>query len=133
MILGQHHDMDAIVAAIQQFQDQTAPIGIGLPRPALDGASASINDATDALALSTADHPIVTFTDSSLAASLRSQKSRLAPLFTRAVAIARSDAHLAAAVAAFADHGLSVAAAARALHLHLTRLPAQPVARAHRP
>ncbi|MFI9617205.1 helix-turn-helix domain-containing protein [Streptomyces sp. NPDC052023] len=56
--------------------------------------------------------------DAWLDASLGGHAARLAPLFTRAAATARTDPHLAEAVVAFAGHSLSAAAAARALHLH---------------
>ena len=44
--------------------------------------------------------------------------AKLALLFSRAAATAQADFHLAEAVLAFADNGLSLAGAARALHLH---------------
>ncbi|MEU6773243.1 helix-turn-helix domain-containing protein [Streptomyces sp. NPDC046759] len=120
LVLGQRHDPDAVAAAaaaIPPRRDATA-IGIGLSRPGLAGAVDSITDATQALSRTGGQRRVVHFADSWLAASLGGQATRLAPLFTRAVATARTDPHLAAAVVAFADHGLSVAAAARGLHLH---------------
>jgi hypothetical protein len=118
VVLGQHHDIDGLTASIRKLHDDAGRVGIGLLRSGLDGASASIKDATDALAISTRRHPAVTFADCWLVASLHSRKSRLSPLFAQAVTTAHSDAHLAAAVVAFAGNGLSVAAAARALRLH---------------
>ncbi|GAA3071294.1 helix-turn-helix domain-containing protein [Streptomyces glomeratus] len=78
----------------------------------------SITDATQVLSQTGGRHRVVRFADAWLAAGLGGRATRLAPLFTKAVAAARTDSHLAEAVLAFADHGLSPAAAARALHLH---------------
>jgi sugar diacid utilization regulator len=78
----------------------------------------SITDATQALSQTGGQHRVVHFADAWLAAGLGGQATRPAPLFTKAVATPRTDSHLAEAVVAFADHRLSVAAAARALHLH---------------
>ncbi|WP_351229678.1 helix-turn-helix domain-containing protein [Streptomyces sp. NPDC002133] len=120
LVLGQRHDPDRVVAAAEAISP-SAPgtaVGIGLSRPGLAGAVDSITDATQVLSQTGGQHGVVRFADAWLAAGLGEQAARLAPLFTRAVATARTDSHLAEAVVAFADHGLSVAAAARALHLH---------------
>ncbi|WEO93137.1 helix-turn-helix domain-containing protein [Streptomyces sp. FXJ1.172] len=120
LVLGQRHDPDAVAAAaaaIPPRRDATA-IGVGLSRPGLAGAADSITDATQALSRTGEQCRVVYFADAWLAAGLGGQATRLAPLFTKAVAMARTDPHLAQAVVAFADHGLSVAAAARGLHLH---------------
>ncbi|MDT7652912.1 MAG: hypothetical protein QOI36_4318, partial [Pseudonocardiales bacterium] len=68
--------------------------------------------------MGTPEPPDVYFAHDWLAVSLSRQATRLAPLFTRAAATAQADVHLAEAVLAFADNGLSLAGAARALHLH---------------
>ncbi|MGW9030352.1 PucR family transcriptional regulator [Streptomyces sp. NPDC055722] len=120
LVLGQRHDPDTVAAAAAAIL-QSAPgtaIGVGLPRPGLAGAVDSITDATQALSQTGVQHRVVRFADAWLAAGLAGQAARLAPLFTKAVATARTDSHLAEAVVAFADHGLSLAGAARALHLH---------------
>ncbi|MFD3451129.1 helix-turn-helix domain-containing protein [Streptomyces sp. NPDC058691] len=120
LVLGQRHDQDTVTAAIAAISppESGSAAGVGLPRPGLAGAVDSITDATQALSQAAGERQVVRFADTWLAASLGEQAERLAPLFTKAVATARTDSHLAEAVVAFADHGLSVAAAARALHLH---------------
>lgn len=118
VILGQHPALDPILAAIRQCQQRPGPVGIGLRRPGLAGAAASITDARDALGRARPGHLTVRFADDWLAISLSPQATRLAPLFTPAAATAQASPHLAEAVLAFAGHGLSIAAAARALHLH---------------
>ncbi|MFD7228217.1 PucR family transcriptional regulator [Streptomyces sp. NPDC059881] len=120
LVLGQRHDPDAVVSAARAISpaDSGTAVGVGLPRPGLAGAVDSITDATQALSQSGGQHGVVRFADAWLTASLSGQATRLAPLFTEAVTAARTDEHLAEAVVAFADHGLSLAAAARALHLH---------------
>ena len=118
LVLGQHPDPGPVLAVIRQCQPRPGPVGIGLRRPGLAGAAASITDARDALGRAGPGHLTVRFADDWLAISLSGQATRLAPLFTRAAATARASPHLAEAVLAFADHGLSIADAARALHLH---------------
>ncbi|MGW2932739.1 PucR family transcriptional regulator [Streptomyces sp. NPDC001156] len=120
LVLGQRHDPETVTAAAAAIPPPGAgaAVGVGLLRPGLAGAVDSITDATQALSLTDGQHRVVRFVDAWLAAGLGGQATRLAPLFTKAVATARTDSHLAEAVVAFADHGLSVAAAARALHLH---------------
>ncbi|MFJ7949425.1 PucR family transcriptional regulator [Streptomyces sp. NPDC096354] len=120
LVLGQRHDPDTVVAAAKAISPPArgTAVGVGLPRPGLAGAVDSVTDATQALSRTSGQHLVVHFADAWLAAGLGGQATRLAPLFTKAAAAARTDSHLAEAVVAFADHGLSVAAAARALHLH---------------
>ncbi|MGW1887206.1 PucR family transcriptional regulator [Streptomyces sp. NPDC001970] len=120
LVLGQRHDPDTVVATAKAISPPArgTAVGVGLPRPGLAGAVDSITDATQALSRTSGQHRVVRFADAWLAAGLGGQATRLAPLFTKAAATARTDDHLAEAVVAFADHGLSVAAAARALHLH---------------
>ena len=118
VVLGQPPDPGPILAAIRQSQPRPGPVGLGLPRPGLAGAAASITDARDALARAGPGHLTVRFADDWLAISLSRQATRLAPLFAGAAATARASPHLAEAVLAFAGHGLSIADAARALHLH---------------
>ncbi|MFI6359972.1 PucR family transcriptional regulator [Streptomyces sp. NPDC050743] len=120
LVLGQRHDPDAVTAAAAAIPSRrdAGAIGTGMPRPGLAGAADSIIDATRALSRAGGQSGVVHFADAWLAASLGEQATRLAPLFTKAVSTSRTDPHLAQAVVAFADHGLSVAAAARGLHLH---------------
>ena len=118
LVLGQHPDPGPILAAIRRRQQPPGPVGIGLCRPGLAGAAASITDARGALGRTCPGHLTVRFADDWLAISLSRQATRLAPLFTPAAATARASPHLAEAVLAFADHRLSIADAARALLLH---------------
>ncbi|MET8956353.1 helix-turn-helix domain-containing protein [Streptomyces sp. NPDC004533] len=120
LLLGQRHNPDTVAEAAAAIPPAGAgaAVGVGLLRPGLTGAVDSITDATQALCRTGGQQRVVHFANAWLAAGLGAQATRLAPLFTEAVATARTDAHLAEAVVAFADHGLSVAAAARALHLH---------------
>lgn len=94
------------------------PIGVGLPRPGLAGAESSIIDAERALAVATADGSVAYFHDEWLLATLLTHRQRLASLLQTDEDVAGSHPHLAEAVKAFADHGFSITAAARALHLH---------------
>ncbi|MFJ6632495.1 PucR family transcriptional regulator [Streptomyces sp. NPDC091376] len=119
LVLGQRHDPDTVAAAATAISPEPGvAVGVGLLRPGLTGAVDSVTDATQALSQTGDQRHVVRFADAWLAAGLGGQATRLAPLFTKAAATARTDSHLAEAVAAFADNGLSVAAAARALHLH---------------
>lgn len=118
VVLGQHRDPEPVLAAIRQAEDQPAPAGVGLRRHGLAGASASIGDAEAALDWALPTGEIVHFGQDWLVVSLARQAGRLMPLFTDAVAVARADPHLAEAVLAFARGGLSIAGAARTLHLH---------------
>ncbi|MFD9005059.1 PucR family transcriptional regulator [Streptomyces sp. NPDC059582] len=120
LVLGQRHDQDTVTAAVTAVAppESGSAVGVGLARSGLAGAVDSITDAVQALSQAGGQCEVVRFADTWLAASLGEQAARLAPLFTQAMATARTDSHLAEAVVAFADHGLSVAAAARALHLH---------------
>ena len=92
------------------------PVGIGAPRSGWDGARQSVADACDVLALGR--EGVARFEDEWLLATLAADRERLAVVCEDALSIARRSAHLADAVLAFADHGLSVVNAARALHIH---------------
>ncbi|GGM72443.1 hypothetical protein GCM10012275_48770 [Longimycelium tulufanense] len=117
IVLTQQADTDQVVREIKRA-DEHCPVGVGLERPGLSGATASIADAEHALDIAERTGGTSYFDRDWLAASLSRQAGRLTPLFDDAVRAAKLDPHLAEAVRAFAEHGLSVAAAARALHLH---------------
>jgi sugar diacid utilization regulator len=120
LLLGQGHDfdVDTVLHTISQVQADASPVGIGLRRSGVDGAVDSVDDAVRALALARPGAMTVWFADEWLTISLEPQSAKLVPLFAPAVRTAEAHTHLAEAVVAFADHGLSVAAAARAMHLH---------------
>lgn len=122
LVLGQGQNVDTTLTTIRRIQDEASPIGIGLRRPGLEGAMDSITDAAQALELARPGETTVWFADEWLTASLGTQSARLAPLLTSAARTAETHPHLAEAVIAFADHGLSVAAAARSIHLHSNSL-----------
>ncbi|MGY4745613.1 PucR family transcriptional regulator [Streptomyces sp. ATMOS53] len=95
-----------------------ATMGIGLARHGTTGASDSIRDAAAALSTAGQEGGLVRFEEDWLTITLAPHAHRLAPLLARAVASARRAPHLAEAVHAYADNGLSIAAAGRALGLH---------------
>lgn len=106
---------DAVIGTVHE-RHPGLPIGVGLRRPGLPGAAASIVDAERTFALAAQTGGVVDFQDEWLFATLLTHRRQLAPLL-------QSDQnglpeHLAAAVRAYADHGFSVTAAARALHVH---------------
>ncbi|CAM3703191.1 helix-turn-helix domain-containing protein [Nocardiopsis rhodophaea] len=118
IVLAQRSSEERIVRRVRELSADEAPIGVGMERPGLAGAVESITDAEAALARASSERPTVRFVDAWLAIGLSRQAERLAPLFTEAVRTARRSPHLRAAVEAFADNGLSIAGAGRALRLH---------------
>lgn len=117
IVLAQAVVVDSIVTAIRRSITEP-PIGVGLRRHGLAGAEASIVDAERALAVAEQDRSVVRFADEWLLATLATHRSRLAPLLWAGRETALSHPHLAGAVLGFAEHGFSVTAAARQLHLH---------------
>jgi hypothetical protein len=93
-------------------------IGIGLHRPGIAGAALSLADARIALAATHRDHPVARFAQDWAPALLLVESDRIHPILGAASDVARDQPHLAEAVLAFAAADMSVAAAARALHLH---------------
>ena len=94
-----------------------APVGVGMARPGVAGAAASIQDAR--LALNTAGPgEVVHFHTAWTAALLAAHPEQSAALLADGIDVAHQQEHLAEAVLAYADNGFSVSAAARALHLH---------------
>ncbi|MFJ5218397.1 PucR family transcriptional regulator [Streptomyces sp. NPDC088354] len=109
--------VEVLVEAMRRH-DPRLRIGTGLVRSGLAGAAASIVDAQEALALAGADGKAVSFGSAWLAATLLPQAGRLMPLLEAAAEPAASHPDLAVTVRGFADHGFSLTATGRALHLH---------------
>jgi hypothetical protein len=117
IIVCQDVPSDAIIETIRGHHSDL-PIGVGLPRPGLIGAAASIVDAERTFALAAQTGGVADFRDEWLFATLLTHRRELAPLFQTDQGVTGLPEHLGAAVRAYADHGFSVSAAARALHLH---------------
>jgi hypothetical protein len=90
--------------------------GVGLPRPGLPGAAASIADAEQALAVSQRRGHVVWFGADWLVATLQPHWERLRPLVGAEPAVLQP--HLCEAVRAFATHRFSVTASAHSLGVH---------------
>jgi sugar diacid utilization regulator len=95
-----------------------APVGLGLVRRGWAGAQASCVDAVQAHELAVRRGADATFAEDWVAATLLAARERLAATWADGERVAVSSAHIADAVRAFAGNGLSVVAAARALHVH---------------
>jgi hypothetical protein len=117
IIVCQDVASDAITDTIHE-NHPGLPIGVGLRRPGLTGAAASIVDAERTFALAAQTGGVADFQNEWLLATLLTHRRELAPLFQTDQSVAGLPEHLAAAVRAYADHGFSVTAAARALHVH---------------
>lgn len=104
---------DVLVAA----KLHTIPGGIGLSRPGLDGLAMSIRDAEKAIALAAHRRTAaVDFGADWLSSILFAERVELEPILRpRCTAVA---SHFTDAVAAYAAHGFSIAAAGEALHVH---------------
>ena len=95
-----------------------APVGLGLVRDGWGGAQASCVDALQAHELAVRRGADASFGEDWVAATLLAARERLADTWAAGERVAGSSAHIADAVRAFARNGLSVVAAARALHVH---------------
>lgn len=95
----------------------TGRVGVGAERTGLDGARLSLRDARAALELAGGDG-LARFEDSWLWALLAQHRDHLGELLAPGVRAAEDNAHLAAAVEAFAGAGFAVAQAARSLDVH---------------
>lgn len=93
-----------------------APGAVGLPRQGWAGGRKSIEDARLALAVTRGN--TVAYADEWVLASVLRDGPRISDLCSRASEVATTHPHLAEAVQAFADNGLSLTAAARALFVH---------------
>jgi hypothetical protein len=105
-------------ALVQRLLPPDALAGIGQPRRGLAGARRSVVDAGQAFALSSQRGVPVRFSDEWVAATLVAAGDALDDLCATALDVARRSPHLADAVLAFAEQGLSVVGAGRALHVH---------------
>lgn len=94
------------------------PVGVGVARPGLAGAAASIADAQLVLPLAARSGDVVFFSRQWLLATLLPQAHRLAPLLGHIVLPAAAHPELARTVEGFARSGMSLTAAGRALHLN---------------
>ncbi len=105
--------------AAQIVQETTGGrVGQGVERRGLAGAARSLVDATLALAWVTPEQPVVEFAQVWPLAILGAEADPIEPLMHGAVETAAAHPHLAEAVRAFGQSRFSVAAAARALHVH---------------
>jgi hypothetical protein len=117
IVLFQVVQADSIIATMRTTLP-ALPVGVGVRRPGLAGAESSIVDAERALAVAAQGNSVVLFSEEWLLATLLTHRQRLAPLLQNGKETAVSHPHLARAVLGYADHGFSVTAAARKLHLH---------------
>jgi hypothetical protein len=117
VILVQDLASEAIITAIGRY-DPDLPVGVGLRRRGLAGAAASIVDAERTLALAVRAGGAVDFQNEWLFATLLTHRQHLAPLLQADQGLDGLPTHLVAAVRAYAEHGFSVSAAARALGVH---------------
>jgi PucR C-terminal helix-turn-helix domain/GGDEF-like domain len=117
VIVCQDMPSDAIIDTVHQHRPQL-PIGVGLSRRGLAGAAASIVDAERTLAVAAHGGGAADFRHEWLFATLLTHRHQLAPLLQAGQGGDAPPAHLVAAVRAYAENGFSVAAAARALHVH---------------
>jgi sugar diacid utilization regulator len=117
VIVCQDMPSDAIIDTVHQHRPDL-PIGVGLSRRGLAGAAASIVDAERTLAVAAHGGGAADFRHEWLFATLLTHRHQLAPLLQADHGGDALPAHLVAAVRAYAENGFSVAAAARALHVH---------------
>lgn len=116
VVLTQGGDIEAVAGATADVHPRVV-IGVGVSRPGLHGAGASIRDAelAAAIASSPGAHR---FEDEWLWATLNRSRDSLGVLLEPGVAVARDHGHLAETVLAFAESSFSVTDAARILSVH---------------
>lgn len=115
--LAQNIEIDGLIHAMHH-SDPRMPIGIGLSRVGLAGAVASVVDAEEVLPLAVGTRRPVSFHREWLLATLLPSASRLAALLERGREPATTHPRVADTVRGFAENGLSLTAAGRALRLH---------------
>lgn len=116
VVLAQGSSTKPVEDALRS-RSSTTRMGVGMSRSGLVGAAASIQDAL--LAVRTAGQgEVVSFELAWPAALLAAHPEQSMLLLEAGLEAAHGQAHLAEAVLAFAEHGFSVSAAARSLHLH---------------
>ncbi|MEV8633621.1 helix-turn-helix domain-containing protein [Streptosporangium sp. NPDC051023] len=116
LVLGHGADEEAVAAVLGEA-DLTS-VAVGLRRTGPYAARESLTDARAAAALAAGRAGLWRFAVLWPLVITASAGERLEPLLAPAVTIAREYPHLAEAVGAFADRGLSVSAAARRLNVH---------------
>lgn len=115
-LLSQTADADVLTASVaDRFGGR---LGIGLRRSGLQGARTSLSDARIALAGTGPSHPVVRFADRWTELLVLADADRVGVLTAHSVTVARAQPHLAETVLAYAAGGMSIAATARAVHLH---------------
>lgn len=116
VILTQGAALDLIDESLPR-RDDPAPIGVGLERHGLQGASASLIEAERALALAVLRGGVCRFEDDWLPAIALAHRDSIEPMFESGIQTATFKPHLADAITAFARSGYSVAEGARSLRL----------------
>jgi hypothetical protein len=117
VVLAQVSDVGVLARLVAPLAGGN-PVGFGLVRQGWTGARESCLDALDAHELAVRRRADARFADEWVAATLFAARERLHATWEKGEAVAVRSAHLADAVRAFADNGLSVVAASRALHIH---------------
>ena len=95
-----------------------AAVAVGLPRQGSAGALRSLEDAGQVLPLAERAKAVVRFADAFVDATILTASDELGDACALAQDVARRSPHLADAVQAFAEEGLSVVGASRALQVH---------------
>ncbi|MFF0435548.1 PucR family transcriptional regulator [Streptomyces sp. NPDC004327] len=121
VIVGQDWQSADRVEAVL-LADGGGPVGAGLVRTGPAGVRGSINDARRALCAGRGRPGVHRYADIWPFALVADAGAGRVPLLEEALETARCNPHLAEAVREFADHGFSVAAAARALNVHANTL-----------
>lgn len=93
-------------------------VAVGLPRRGAAGARRSLEDARQVLPLAERAKAPVQYADAFVPATLLTAAADLEAACALAQEVARRSPHLADAVRGFAEHGLSVVGASRALQVH---------------
>lgn len=106
------------VLVVEKLQFEGGPVGIGMRRPGLAGAAASIADGESALQLSEWNGEVVEYERSWLLCTMFHTREALRDPLSIGRETAAEHPHLAATVRAFADNGFRVADCARQMHLH---------------
>lgn len=117
LVLTQGPDAAALIELVEGLEVRPRA-GIGLRRPGLDGARQSIRDAREVYLTTDEDHRMRSFADAWWQASVLAQSDRLELVLEPVRQAVLDNPHLAEAVRAYAESGFSVAAAAKALHVH---------------
>lgn len=115
--LLQHIPAAALIDEMRRREPEV-PIGIGSIRHGLPGAAASIIDAKQVVPIAVQTGGIAHFDNEWLLATVLPHADRLAAVLEPGRAPAANHPELAETVRHFAQHGMSLAATGRALHIH---------------